>query len=235
MRKNTLSAVLLLLLNAAVVAAGDSTSATVPTPVPAPPEAKSVSTPVSPEPAPPAGESPAPAPVTTTRDEKDATKAEPPSALTGGTTRTTSPGRNLLSGAVTIGDLVILPPGSSGRSPMLVQSGTVQSYLDESGAAVTTRESGPPMFVRDSKGKMTGPLTISPGASSLRSELPKRPNQPRELPRSSFSSMPSRPQTAPPPTISAPRERPTLTTPGGTGRSSFSSMPATPGGGFRRR
>lgn len=115
-------------------------------------------------------------------------------------------------GAVTIGDLTLLRD-ADGRTTTLTQSGNLLIRQDAQGASFTRVEDSrrSPVFLRDSDGKVTGPMSTAPGGESPKSTMPSRPAvlppPRRDTPsrvapkpaRESFSSMPSRPGTLPPP------------------------------------
>ncbi len=115
-------------------------------------------------------------------------------------------------GAVTIGDLTLLRD-ADGRTTTLTQSGNLLIRQDAQGASFTRVEDSrrSPVFLRDSDGKVTGPMSTAPGSESPKSTMPSRPAvlppPRRDTPsrvapkpaRESFSSMPSRPGTLPPP------------------------------------
>lgn len=115
-------------------------------------------------------------------------------------------------GAVTIGDLTLIR-GADGRTTTLTQSGNLLIRQDAKGTSFTRVEDArrSPVFLQDSDGKVTGPMSTVPGSESPKSTLPSRPavlppprrdTPPRVAPRparNSFSSVPSRPKTLPPP------------------------------------
>ncbi len=115
-------------------------------------------------------------------------------------------------GAVTIGDLTLIR-GADGRTTTLTQSGNLLIRQDAAGSSFTRVQDAerPPVFPRDSSGKVTGPMSAVPGSESPKSTMPSRPATlpppQRDTPsrtivkpeRNSFSSMPSRPGTLPPP------------------------------------
>lgn len=140
-------------------------------------------------------------------------------------------------GAVTIGDLTLIR-GADGRTTTLTQSGNLLIRQDAAGSSFTRVQDAerPPVFLRDSRGRVTGPMSAVPGSESPKSTMPSRPatlpSPQRDTPsrtvakpeRNSFSSMPSRPKTLPPPK----RENPAGNLPRPV-RNSFSSMPSHPG------
>ena len=115
-------------------------------------------------------------------------------------------------GAVTIGDLTLLRD-ADGRTTTLTQSGNLLIRQDAKGTSFTRVEDArrSPVFLRDSDGRVTGPMSAAPGSESPKSTMPSRPavlpTPRRDAPsrvaprpaRNSFSSMPSRPGTLPPP------------------------------------
>ena len=115
-------------------------------------------------------------------------------------------------GAVTIGDLTLVR-GVDGRTTTLTQSGNLLIRQDAKGTSFTRVEDArrSPVFLRDSDGRVTGPMSAAPGSESPKSTMPSRPavlpTPRRDAPsrvaprpaRNSFSSMPSRPGTLPPP------------------------------------
>lgn len=115
-------------------------------------------------------------------------------------------------GAVTIGDLTFVR-APDGRTTTLTQSGNLLIRQDAAGTTFTRVKDAerPPVFLRDAKGRVSGPMSTVPGSESPRSTMPSRPktlpppqrtkpadNLPRPT-RNTFSSMPSRPGTLPAP------------------------------------